>query len=49
MIENLIKFAEVLVVWGFWIMVYGLATMVVGAIILAVFKEPIRGLIRGER
>lgn len=41
MMENLMAFAETLIIWGFWIAVYGIATMLVGAIILVLFKKPI--------
>lgn len=38
---ELIEFAKVLIEWGFWIAVYGLATMTIGFTILLIWGKPI--------
>jgi len=48
-IENLILCAKALITWGFWIVVYGLVTMLIGAMILiaiAALSNPERKAIR---
>jgi hypothetical protein len=37
-LEQLILAAEVLVTWGFWIIVYGAITMLIGLVIIVVLN-----------
>lgn len=47
--EELIEFGKVLVTWGFWIIVYGLITMLIGLVIIgiiAICNKPITKFIK---
>lgn len=39
--NEIIEIAKVLIQWGFWITVYGIATMSIGFIILLIWGNPI--------
>lgn len=43
--NDIIEFAKVMIIWGFWIMVYGTATMTIGFTILLLWGKQVGKLI----